>query len=60
MLLAGESTKISQEDQDGWPAMQVLDTASLAAKVGETELGCMQAGTDGHSTRSAYPVTESW
>jgi hypothetical protein len=51
VLLAGESTQISQiskENQDGWPAAQVLHAVSLTVKVGEAEPGCWQAGADGH------------
>jgi hypothetical protein len=48
MLLAGESTQISKENQDGWPAAQVLHAVSLTVKVGEAESGCWQAGADGH------------
>jgi hypothetical protein len=46
--LAGESTQISQEDQDGRPAAQVLHAVSLTAKVGEVEPRCRQAEDDGH------------
>jgi hypothetical protein len=48
VLFAGESTEISQKDQYGRLAAQILYAATLTAEVGEAERGCRKSGTDGH------------
>jgi hypothetical protein len=48
VLFACESAEISQEDQDGRPAAQILHAATLTAEVSEAERGCWKPGTDGH------------
>ncbi len=48
VLLAGESTEIPQEYQDGWTAAQIFQAATLAGKIGEAESGGRQARADGH------------
>lgn len=56
MLLAGESTQVSEEDEDSWSAAQILQTAAFTAKVGEAKRGCWLAGPGraGPSQVSAY------